>query len=348
VTAPPVPDASAPAPDASAPVPDARITAPRRPADDRLAAPFRIGRLEVDRRLFMAPMAGVTTPPFRAAARRWGAGLVYTEMISAYGVHYGNRRTLDYLACRDEEHPVGFQLFGAEPDVLADAAATCVQAGADLVDLNMACPVRKVVKTGAGAAMLGDPRRAEAAVAAVVRAAGPDVPVTVKIRSGLRDGDEVWREVVPRLVDAGAAAICVHPRTAAQLYRGRADHEVTRALAAEVTVPVIASGDVDGRAAALALLDAGAAAVMLARYALGQPWLFAEILDGAPPPAAAARLAELRAFVADVLGEMGARGVGHLRQFWPRFRRSGTIDRELSVALMRAATGDELRGLLDL
>ena len=329
-------------------VPAVAVPAPPRPADDRLAAPLRVGALQLDRRVFMAPMAGVTTTAFRAAARRWGAGLVYTEMISACGVHYGNRRTLDYLACREAEHPLGYQLFGADPDVLADAAVACVRAGADLVDLNMACPVRKVVKTGAGAAMLGDPSRAAAAVAAVVRAVGPEVPVTVKIRSGLRGGDEAWREVAPRLVAAGAAAICIHPRTAAQLYRGRADHEVTRALAAEVPVPVIASGDVDGRAAALALLDAGASAVMLARYALGQPWLFAEIIDGAPPPAAAARLAELRAFVADVLGEMGPRGVGHLRQFWPRFRRSGALDKELSLALMRAATAEEVCGLLQL
>jgi tRNA-dihydrouridine synthase B len=329
--------------------PEVRVAAAEpRPADDRLAEPLRIGALQLERRVFMAPMAGVTTPAFRAAARRWGAGLVYTEMISACGVHYGNRRTLDYLACREAEHPLGYQLFGADPDVLADAAAACVRAGADLVDLNMACPVRKVVKTGAGAAMLADPPRAAVAVAAVVAAVGPEVPVTVKIRSGLRDGDEAWRDVAPRLVAAGAAAICIHPRTAAQLYRGRADHEVTRALAAEQPVPVIASGDVDGRAAALALLDAGAAAVMLARYALGQPWLFAEVVDGAPPPAPAARLAELRAFVVDVLGEMGVRGVGHLRQFWPRFRRSGTLDKELSLALMRAATAEEVRGLLDL
>ena len=133
-------------------------------------------------------MAGITTPPFRASVRRWGAALVFTEMISACGVHYRNRRTLDYLACRDAEHPVGYQLFGAEPDVLADAAAVAVEAGADLIDLNMACPVRKVVKTGAGAALLAEPERAAAIVAAVVRAAGPDVPVTVKMRAGLRAG----------------------------------------------------------------------------------------------------------------------------------------------------------------
>ena len=314
----------------------------------RLAEPLAIGPLRLDRRLFMAPMAGITTPPFRASVRRWGAGLVFTEMISACGVHYRNRRTLDYLAGRVDEHPIGYQLFGAEPDVLADAAAVAVEAGADLVDINMACPVRKVVKTGAGAALLAEPERAAAIVAAVVRAAGPGVPVTVKMRAGLREGDEAWREVAPRLVEAGAAALCIHPRTAGQLYRGVADHEVTRALAAAVPVPVVASGDVDGRAAALALLDTGAAAVMLARGALGRPWLFREVLDGAPPPPLAARLDELRVFVADVLADMGPRGVGHLRQFWPRFRRSGTIAKELSLALMRAATEAELRALLGL
>lgn len=319
------------------------------PADDRrLSDPLRIGPLATGPRLFMAPMAGITTPPFRASVRRWGAGLVFTEMISACGVHYRNRRTLDYLACRGDEHPIGYQLFGADPDVLADAAAVAVTAGADLVDINMACPVRKVVKTGAGAALLAEPDRAAAIVSAVVAAAGPGVPVTVKMRSGLREGDEAWRRVAPRLVEAGAAALCIHPRTAGQLYRGRADHDVTRALAAQVPVPVIASGDVDGREAALALLDAGAAAVMLARGALGRPWLFREVLEGAPPPPQAARLAELRAFVADALADMGPRAVGHLRQFWPRFRRSGAVDRPLSLALMRAASEAELRALLDL
>ena len=109
----------------------------------------------------MAPMAGLTTPAFRRSVRRWGAGLVFTEMISAYGVHYDNRRTLDYFARGEDEHPLGFQLFGADADVLADAAGRAVAAGADLVDLNMACPVRKVVKTGAGAALLAraGPRR---------------------------------------------------------------------------------------------------------------------------------------------------------------------------------------------
>ena len=315
---------------------------------DPLRRPLRIGGLGLDRRLFMAPMAGITTAPFRRSVRRWGAGLVFTEMISAYGVHYDNRRTLDYLACGETDHPIGFQLFGADADVLADAAARCVTAGADLVDLNMACPVRKVVKTGAGAALLGEPARAAAMVEAVVDAVADAVPVTVKIRSGLREGDEAGRRTAPLLAAAGAAAVCIHPRTAGQLYRGRADHAVTFALAAELPVPVIASGDVDGRAAAIALLEGGAAAVMLARHAVGRPWLFAEVLEAAPPPAPAVRLKELRLFADDVLHEMEGRAVGHLRQFWQRFRRSGALEKDLAQALMKAPDAATVRELLGL
>ena len=313
---------------------------------DPLRRPLRIGALVLDRRLFMAPMAGITAPAFRRSVRRWGAGLVFTEMISAYGVHYRNRRTFDYLTCARDEHPLGFQLFGADADVLADAAACCVEAGADVVDLNMACPVRKVVKTGAGAALLGDPDHAAAIVAAAVDAVEGRVPVTVKIRSGLREGDDAGRRAAPRLVAAGAAAVCIHPRTASQLYRGRADHAVTFALAAELPVPVIASGDVDGRAAALALFEGGAAAVMLARHAVGRPWLFAEILDDAKPPTRDACLVEVRRFTGDAVRDIGPRSVGYLRQFWPRYRRAGVLDRDLAHALMLAPDVAAVRALL--
>ena len=312
----------------------------------RLREPLRIGSLTLDRRLFMAPMAGITSLPFRRSVRRWGAGLVLTEMISAYGVHYGNRRTLDYLACEPDEHPLGFQLFGADAGVLADAAARCVEAGADLVDLNMACPSARSSRPAPGRrfwATRSAPRRI---VAAVVGAVEGRVPVTVKIRAGLREGDELGRRAAPRLVAAGAAAVCIHPRTASQLYRGRADHAVPFALAADLPVPVIASGDVDGRAAALALLDGGAAAVMLARHALGCPWLFAEILGDAPPPSREARLAEVRRFTGDVMRDMGARSVGYLRQFWPRYRHAGVLDKELARALMLATDAAAVRELL--
>ncbi len=313
---------------------------------DPLQQPIALGGLRLDRRLFMAPMAGITTPAFRAAVRRWGAGLVFTEMISAYGIHYDNRRTMDYLACGETDHPIGFQLFGADATVLAGAAARCLDAGADLMDINMACPVRKVTKTGAGAALLAEPDRAAGIVRAMVDAVEGRVPVTVKIRSGLREGDEAGRRLAPRLVAAGAAAVCVHPRTVAQLYRGRADHDVTAALAADLPVPVIASGDVDGRAAALELFGRGAAAVMLARHAVGAPWLFREVLTGAPPPGPDERLKEVRLFADQVLQEMGPRAVRHLRQFWQRFRRAGALDRQLAQRLMEARDGAAVRALL--
>jgi tRNA-dihydrouridine synthase B len=326
------------------------VTAPVPPLDDPVLRPFSIGGLGLDRRLFMAPMAGITTSSFRRSVRRWGAGLVFTEMISAYGVHYDNRRTLDYFRHGEDEHPLGFQLFGADADVLADAAAQAVQAGADLVDLNMACPVRKVVKTGAGAALLAEPDRAAAITAAVVRAAGEasprgPVPVTVKIRAGLRAGDGLGPALAPRLVEAGAAAVCIHPRTAAQLYRGVADHSVTFSLAAALPVPVVASGDVDGRDAVLRLLDGGAAAVMLARAAVSAPWLFTQVL-GAPEPAAAEKLEEVRRFVAEAFDELGGRAVGHLRQFWGKFRRHGALDRPTAIELMRARDEAAVRALL--
>lgn len=308
-----------------------------------LAAPLSLGGLELDRRLFMAPMAGLSARPLRRSVRRWGAGLVHTEMISACGIHYGNRRTRDYLVCGADEHPIGFQIFGAEPGVMASAAEACLAAGADLVDINMACPVRKVLKTGAGAALLDDPARAAAIVAAVVGALSGEAPVTVKLRSATRRGEVTALDVAPRLVEAGAAAVTLHPRTAAQLYLGSADHRLTSRLAAALPVPVIASGDVTDAAVCRALLAAGAAGVMLARAALGRPWLFAEILDESPPPPGDIRLREVALFVADVTAERGERGVGYLRQFWPRFRRSGTLSREQSDVLMRAAVMCDIR-----
>ena len=312
---------------------------------DRLLQPLAIGALRLDRRLLMAPMAGISACAFRRSVRRFGAGLVFTEMISAHGIVHDNRRTAAYLACGPDEHPIGFQLFAAEPAALAHAARAALTAGADLIDLNMACPVRKVMKTGAGAALLGTPALAVACLQAVVAEVAGEVPVTVKIRSEVRGGDEAGRRLAPRLVAAGAAAICLHPRSAGQLYRGLADHAVTLALAAELPVPVIASGDIaavgaDGvvdRALSARLLDGGVAAVMVARAALGRPWVFGELLDGEGAPPLDERRRALALFAGEAVAEMGARAVGYLRRFWPRFRRSGALDAALAARLMAAA-----------
>ena len=190
-------------------------------------------------------MAGVSVQAFRRQGRRFGAGLVCSEMVSCAGLHHGNERTLGYLRIAADEHPLAVQIFGAEPALMAEAARMVEAAGADIVDINFGCPVRKVTKTGAGATLLEDPERACRIVSAV--AAAVDAPVSVKMRRGLADGSRACLEVGPRLVDAGAAVLTLHPRSAKQMYTGTADHSLTAELVGLVEVPVIACGDVTSR-----------------------------------------------------------------------------------------------------
>src|SRR5690349_19258340 len=193
-------------------------------------------------------MAGVSVQAFRRQGRRYGAGLVCSEMVSCAGLEHRNERTLGYLRVAGDEHPLAIQIFGSEPRVMAEAAQMVEAAGADIVDINFGCPVRKVTKTGAGATLLDDPARACAIVESVAGAVG--VPVSVKMRRGLEHGSRACLEVGPRLVEAGAATLTLHPRSARQMYTGEADHALTAELVHLVDVPVIASGDVTSRAKA--------------------------------------------------------------------------------------------------
>src|SRR5512145_2897285 len=210
-----------------------------------LRAPWSIGPVEIPTRLVLAPMAGVSVQAFRRQGRRFGAGLVCSEMVSCAGLSHGNERTLGYLRLSREEAPLAVQIFGSEPEVMVEAARMVEDAGADIVDINFGCPVRKVTKTGAGATLLEDPERAARIVGAVASAVS--VPVTVKMRRGLADGSRAALSVGPRLVEAGAAALTLHPRSARQMYTGTADHSLTAELVELVYVPVIASGDVVSR-----------------------------------------------------------------------------------------------------
>src|SRR6478609_4785956 len=194
----------------------------------QLSSSWYIGDVEIPSRIVLAPMAGVSVQAFRRQGRRFGAGLVCSEMVSCAGIEHRNERTLGYLRVARDEHPLAIQIFGSEPRVMADAARMVEAAGADLVDINFGCPVRKVTKTGAGATLLEDPDRACRIVAAVVGAVS--VPVTVKMRRGLEDGSRVCLDVGPRLVDAGAASLTLHPRSAKQMYTGYADHTLTAEL----------------------------------------------------------------------------------------------------------------------
>ncbi len=312
-----------------------------------LTSEWWIGDVRIPSRVVLAPMAGVSVQAFRRQGRRFGAGLVCSEMVSSCGLSYGNERTLGYLRIAGDEHPLAVQIFGSEPDRMAEAAQMVVAAGADIVDINFGCPVRKVTKTGAGASALEDHAAAERLVSAVVDAV--DVPVTVKMRRGLRNGSLDALELGPRLEACGAAALTLHPRSAQQMYTGVADHAVTAALVDRVSVPVMASGDiVDHRSAARVLDQTGASAVMIGRGAQGRPWALREMCDGRPAqPEPGELVAELIRFMREVTREMGPeRSVGFLRKFYGWYLRGLPGGKQLRVALNGCDTVDEAEAAL--
>jgi tRNA-dihydrouridine synthase B len=300
-----------------------------------LRSSWWIGDVEVPTRVVLAPMAGVSVQAFRRQGRRFGAGLVCSEMVSCAGLHHGNERTLGYLRIAADEHPLAVQIFGSEPALMAEAARMVEDAGADIVDINFGCPVRKVTKTGAGATLLDDPERAVRIVSAVAEAV--DAPVSVKMRRGLEDGSRACLTVGPRLVDAGAATLTLHPRSAKQMYTGTADHSVTAELVELVDVPVIACGDVTSRTRAEAVLaGTGAAAVMIGRGAQGNPWALREILDGdAPAPTREDVAAELILFIRETVREMGERRAsGFLKKFYGWYLGHGRFPRPFKNELV--------------
>jgi len=308
-----------------------------------LREPWSIGPVEIPTRLVLAPMAGVSVQAFRRQGRRFGAGLVCSEMVSCAGIEHRNERTLGYLRVAADEHPLAIQLFGSEPGTMAEAARMVEAAGADLVDLNFGCPVKKVTKTGAGATLLEDPDRAEAIVEAIVAAV--DIPLTVKLRRGLRDGSRDCLVVGPRLVGAGAASLTLHPRSARQMYTGTADHALTAELVSLVDVPVVASGDITSRAKAQAVLaTTGAAAVMVGRAAQGNPWALEEIVDGATrDPSREEVVAELVLFVRETVRELGERRAsGFLKKFYGWYLGRGRFPRPFKQELVVLDSTEEV------
>ena len=302
-----------------------------------------VGPVEIPTRLVLAPMAGVSVQAFRRQGRRFGAGLVCSEMVSCAGIEHRNERTLGYLRVAADEHPLAIQLFGSEPGSMAEAARMVEAAGADLVDLNFGCPVRKVTKTGAGATLLDDPDHAARIVSAI--AAAVDIPVSVKLRRGLRNGSRDCLVVGPRLVEAGAASLTLHPRSAQQMYTGTADHALTAELVSLVDVPVVASGDIVSRAKAQAVLaTTGAAAVMVGRAAQGNPWVLEEIVDGAGrEPSREEIVAELVLFVRETVRELGERRAsGFLKKFYGWYLGRGRFPRPFKQELVVLDSTEEV------
>jgi tRNA-dihydrouridine synthase B len=304
---------------------------------------WRIGPVEVPTRLVLAPMAGVSVQAFRRQGRRYGAGLVCSEMVSCAGIEHGNERTLGYLRVAEDEHPLAIQLFGSDPSMLGNAARMVEAVGADIVDLNFGCPVRKVTKTGAGATLLEDPDLACRIVESVASAV--DVPVTVKLRRGLRNGSRSCLELGPRLVEAGASSLTLHPRSAEQMYTGTADHSLTQELVSLVDVPVVASGDVTSRARAQTVLaTTGAEAVMVGRGAQGNPWALREIVDGDTSEASREEIvAELVLFAREAVRELGERRAsGFLKKFYGWYLGGGRFPRHFRQELLQLDSPDEV------
>jgi tRNA-dihydrouridine synthase B len=288
-------------------------------------------------------MAGVSIQAFRRQGRRFGAGLVCSEMVSAAGIEHRNERTFGYLRVAADEHPLAIQIFGADPHAMADAARMVEAAGADIVDMNFGCPVRKVTKTGAGAHLMEDEALACRVVEAV--AAAVEVPVTAKMRRGVVNGSRACLELGPRLVDAGAAALTLHPRSAQQMYTGEADHTLTAELVERVHVPVIASGDVTSREQALAVLEqTGAAAVMVARAAQGNPWALREIAEGeAFRPSREEVAAELVVFIHEAVRELGEqRAVGFLKKFYGWYLGHGRFPKPFKQELVQLRATEDV------
>jgi tRNA-dihydrouridine synthase B len=302
---------------------------------------WTLGGLRLANRVVLAPLAGIGNWFVRLQAKRHGAGLVVSEMVSSFGLAHGDARThREFLRIHPDEHPVSMQLFGHDAAVMREAAAIAAAAGADLIDLNMGCPVRKVCRTGAGAALLDDADRAVKIAAAAREGSG--LPVTVKLRPGRDPGDRAGVELARRLAaEAGVAGIGFHPRHASQQHSGAPDYALARELVEALPVPVILSGGLSSEEKVRRAFDeSGAAAVMLARGSLGNPWLFGRLLgiyEGEPTPEEV--LGELEWVIASAEDHLGADRAGrYLRKFYPWYAdRLGLTKRERH-ALVTAPT----------
>jgi tRNA-dihydrouridine synthase B len=306
-----------------------------------LTDPWVLAGHRIPNRVVLAPLAGIGNWFVRLQARRHGAGLVVSEMVSSFGLKHGNERTVrQFLRIHPDEHPVSMQLFGHDAEVMRVAAGMVAQAGADIVDLNMGCPVRKVCKTGAGAALLDEPDKA----VAIARAAreGSGLPVTVKLRPGQRPGDRAGVDLARRLVhEAGVSAIAFHPRHASQQHRGKADMALAAELVEALDVPVVVSGGLlSDEAVHRALDQSGAEAVMLARGSLGNPWRFERLLGlRSGPPSRAEVAAELRWVIGCAEEHLGPDRAGHyLRKFYPWYAEQMELTKDLQRELVTAPT----------
>lgn len=242
------------------------------------SAGFAIGGVTVENPLVLAPMAGVTDLPFRLLCKEQGCGMTYTEMVSAKAILYGNKNTQELLKIGEAERPAAVQIFGSDPEIMAEIGARLAEGPYDIIDVNMGCPVPKIVNNGEGSALMRDPGTAEKILTAMVKAISK--PVTVKFRKGFANGEETAVEFAKMAEACGVQAVAVHGRTREQYYSGKADWDVIRRVKEAVKIPVIGNGDVfQPEDAARMMGETGCDGVMIARGAKGNPWIFKRALE---------------------------------------------------------------------
>ncbi len=314
---------------------------------------MKIGNIELQNNVALAPMAGVTDLPFRLLCREQGCGLACTEMVSAKAIFYHNKNTAQLIATRPEEAPLAVQLFGSDPAIMAEMAALLADGPYDIIDVNMGCPVPKVVKNGEGSALMRNPRLAAEIIRAMVSRVKK--PVTVKFRKGFNDQEVNAVDFAKRMEDAGAAAVAVHGRTREQYYRGKADWDIIRQVKEAVNIPVFGNGDIFQPEDAVRMLrETGCDGVMIARGAKGNPWIFRRTVhlirtgEQLPLPTKGevkAMIQRHAAMLAEFKGELTAMREmrSHVAWYTAGFPNSAALRNEVS----QVETMEELMGLLE-
>lgn len=313
---------------------------------------MRIGNIQFDNITVLAPLAGITNLPFRLMVKEAGCGLVCSEMISSNALSYGSKKTIAMMQSCDSERPVSIQIFGADPDIMAYAAEMAETAGADILDINFGCSVKKILKSGAGAALMKEPEKASAILAGVRKRI--TIPLTIKIRSGWEASGKEAFQIAKIAEDCGVDAIAFHPRTATQGFSGKSDWSLIARLKQQISIPIIGNGDiVEPQDAVDMLMQTGCEAVMVGRAAIGNPWIFSQITSlihngHIPPVDLDTRFHAMKKYVAAsvaYIGELHACRMMRSRLIW--FVKGLPNSSHFRAAITKIRTLAEANELMD-